>query len=562
MRRKIYRSMLLTVLLAALCIGLLLMLSLYQLFTGQLRNSLSSELKFMAAAVNQAREPQVLFEAFDGSSTRLTWIDADGNVRYDSDANASRMENHLDRPEIQEALKDGFGSSSRFSTTLGKETLYFAARLEDGGILRMSSAQTSVVGLILQMLQIFIMVALAVVILSMVLSHRITDSIIRPLNHLNLDDPVDNAVYEELTPLLSSLAAKNRQIARQMRELQKRQTEFAAITENMSEGLVLMNAQGGVLSMNRSAAHLFNAGDRAFSGEYVLSLCRNLDLSRAINAAIEGHANTQVMELNGRHYELIATPVRAGSDLTTGIVLLIPDITDRYDAEKTRREFTANVSHELKTPLTTILGYTELLLSGMAPAEESMNFAALIHTAAKQLLQLIEDTIHLSHLDESDGQKPEFESVSLLETARNVCQHLQLPADQKKVTLYVEGDNATVNGVPRMLEEAIYNLADNAIKYNKEGGSVTLCVEQTADGPLLRVIDTGIGIAPEHHEKIFERFYRVDKSHSRETGGTGLGLAIVKHVAQIHGARLKVISTPGKGTEIAMLFPSSVQRVS
>ena len=299
-----------------------------------------------------------------------------------------------------------------------------------------------------------------------------------------------------------------------------------------------------------------------FPGEYVLSLCRNLELSRAVNAAIEGHANTQVMELNGRHYELIATPVRSGSDLTTGIVLLIPDITDRYDAEKTRREFTANVSHELKTPLTTILGYTELLLSGMAPAEEAMNFAALIHTAAKQLLQLIEDTIHLSHLDESGGQKPEFESVSLLETARNVCQRLQLPADQKKVTLHAEGDNAAVNGVPRMLEEAIYNLADNAIKYNKEGGSVTLCVEQGADGPILRVVDTGIGIAPEHHEKIFERFYRVDKSHSRETGGTGLGLAIVKHVAQIHGARLKVISAPGQGTEIAMLFPPSVQRVS
>lgn len=557
MKRKIYRSMVLTVTIAVVCIGLMLMLTMYQLFTRQLRTSLSGELNFLAAAMDQIEDPAPLFDELDDSKTRLTWIDEEGRVLYDSASDADKMENHLLRPEVQDTLESGSGSSRRYSATLGQETHYFATRLANGNILRLSGTQTSVLGMLLQMLQLFIVIVVSVTVLSMIISSRITSSIIRPLNHLNLDDPANNVVYEELTPLLASLSSKNRQIAQQMFKLQKQQIEFAAITENMSEGLLLLNGRGGVLSMNRSAMMLFDAEGKAFSGEYVLMLHRNLELSRVVNAAIEGRASTQIMELNGRHYELIATPVLSGEgSAVTGIVLLIPDITHRYDAEKMRREFTANVSHELKTPLTSILGYTELILNGMVPPEGTQECCTNIYNSAKQLLQLIDDTIRLSHLDESSGRKIELEPVSLSTIARNTCESLKLLAEQKGIQLSVGGDECTVQGSPRLLQEAIYNLVDNAIKYNVTNGSVTVQTKNTPEGVVVRVSDTGIGISLEHHGKIFERFYCVDKSHSRETGGTGLGLSIVKHVVQLHNAQLRVKSTPGKGTEITMTFPA------
>ena len=553
MKARIYRSTVAIVLASLLVFSLILSAGLYFVFARSFQAQLHSELSLLSAAMNRSPEPDEVFSlwAEQSGSFRLTLIAPDGTVLADTGADASQMENHAARSEIASALETGFGASHRQSATLDEMTFYLAQRLDDGRVLRLAGAQRSVFSVLAGALLCLAVAVPPTLLASSALSGHTTRSILRPIDALNLDRPADNEIYDEFTPLLLRLSAQNRRIESQMQELERRQREFVAITENMSEGLVILNARGEILMMNRSARSIFRAGEADYTGQYMLSLHRSTELMDVIRSAESGEASSELMRMGGRVLQLIASPVVENGE-TQGILLLIPDVTERVEAERNRREFSANVSHELKTPLTSILGYAELMQSVLVPPEDTARFAGQIHDAAQRLLQLVEDIIHLSRLDEA--APVEIESVDLARLAQSVCERLQPRAEAAGLTFRTDLTPATVQGSAQMIDELLTNLIDNAIKYNRPNGDVTVAVAPTAVGARLSVRDTGIGIAPEHREKIFERFYRVDKSHSRAIGGTGLGLSSVKHIAAFHHAPISLQSEPGVGTEIAVEF--------
>lgn len=557
MKERIYRSNVAVALASLLVFSLILSVGLYFVFAGRFQQHLSSEVRLLAAAMNRSDDPDAVFAGWaEDSGSRLTLIGADGAVLGDSVASAP-TDNHFNRPEVAQALQDGFGTSRRQSATLDEMTFYAAQRLSDGRVLRLAGSQQSVFSVLMRAFLCFFLALPLTLAISSVLAGKTTRAILRPIDALDLDHPSDSEIYDEFTPLLSRLSAQNRRIESQMRELERRQREFAAITDKMSEGLIILNARGEILTLNSSARKIFRAGDADYAGQYVLLLHRSTELMNAIQRAREGESSSELMRLNGRVYQLIASPV-VESGATQGILLLIPDVTDRAEAERGRREFSANVSHELKTPLTSILGYAELIQSGMAPEADSRRFAGQIYDAARRLLQLVEDIIHLSRLDE--GAPARFESVDLARVAEAVCQRFQSQADAAGVSLKLSARPAAVDAVPHMADELLTNLVDNAIKYNRPGGDVTVEVSPEGHGARVRVRDTGIGIAQEHQDKIFERFYRVDKSHSREIGGTGLGLSIVKHIAAYHHAAIDIDSELGRGTVLTVSFPAHHDR--
>ena len=549
MTRKIFRSIVLvagTVLLASL---LLILGYLYDFFGGVQETQLKDELTLASAAVESTGGDYLAQLSSD--RFRLTWIAADGSVLYDTQADASSMESHADREEVQQALKTGEGESTRYSATLLQKTLYYARRLGDGTVLRISVSRATAGLLILGVLQPMLLVLAAALILSGVLARRLSKRIVDPLNRLDLDHPLHSGSYEELAPLLGRINQQHREISSQLRTLRRKTDEFDQITGSMKEGLVLLDNAGVVLSINPAAQKLYGVS-RASVGQDFLTVDRSRDMSRAIADAVKnGHSEVR-SERGGRAYQFDLSRIESGGE-TVGAVLLAFDVTDQEYAERSRREFTANVSHELKTPLQGIIGSAELIGSGMVKPEDLPRFVGHIHDEASRLVTLIDDIIRLSQLDEG-GELP-TEEVDLLALSRET-ESLRPAAEKKHVTLEVSGESAPVMGVRRLLYEIVYNLCDNAIKYNVEGGSVrveTVCGPETVQ---LTVSDTGIGIAPDQQERVFERFYRVDKSHSKASGGTGLGLSIVKHAVQLHRGTIALQSEPGKGTCIRVCFPA------
>ena len=521
---------------------------LYQYFGNVQENQLKDELSLAASATEQLGESYL--ESLDSDRYRLTWIDADGTVLFDSFADATAMENHADREEIKEALVFGTGSSTRQSSTLTEQTIYEATRLEDGSVLRISVSRATAFVLVLGMLQPITIVLVIAIVLSAWLAHRMAKRVVEPLNKLNLDKPMENDVYEELSPLLHRIHAQHMEIKSQMRTLKHKQDEFDQITENMKEALVLLDNSGRIISLNPAARILFNAV-MACIGEDFLTVERKQNMRLALDEAkAQGHSEFRDKK-NGREYQFELSRIDS-DEKNHGMVILAFDITEQVNAEKHRQEFTANVSHELKTPLQSIIGSAELMENGIVKEEDAPRFVGYIRKEASRLVTLIDDIIRLSQLDE--GTDMPREDVDLRVLSEEVCETLSDAAKMKNISLEVTGDAGVINGVRRLLYEVVYNLCDNAIKYNNPGGSVKVSVEQKPGTVCLSVQDTGIGISSEHQDKIFERFYRVDKSHSKQSGGTGLGLSIVKHAVLYHRGKICIESKLNQGTIISVVF--------
>ncbi len=552
MTKKIFRSICLVAIAVFFASAALFLGVLYNYFGNVRQTQLKTQTELAAQGVENAGEKY--FEGLDAKGYRITWIGADGEVLFDSEASTAEMENHLEREEIKEALGSGYGESSRYSATLMERTLYSARRLSDGTVVRLSVAQNTMLTLLLGMTQPIAMIIVIAVALSFFLAYRLSKHITEPLNRLNLDDPLNNEGYDELSPLLRRIDAQQRQIRTQADELRKKQEEFEAVTENMTEGIVVLNTKGTVLSINHAAAGLFDTTN-ACIGRHMLSVNRSMEISDLLSEMEKGVRAEKTMELKGRKYQLDASPVSEDGSVT-GAVLLVLDVTEKERAEQMRREFTANVSHELKTPLQIIAGSAELLSNGIVKEEDRMGFYTRIQGEAQRMIRLVEDIIRLSHLDEG-ADDMQREEADLFALADETIKSLQAEAEGAHVAVNLDGEPAVVDGVPQLLQSIIFNLCDNAIKYNRENGNVTVTVKEKSGCAVLSVADTGIGILPEHQERIFERFYRVDKSRSKELGGTGLGLSIVKHAARLHNAKIELNSAEGKGTEITVTFPKS-----
>ncbi len=549
MTRKIFLSIMAAAAVVLLCSVLIIMGCLYDYFGGVQERQLEDELALAQTGVECSGKTYL--KALEGESYRLTWIAPSGEVLFDSQADESSMENHAQREEVRQALETGEGQSSRYSSTLLEKTIYYAKKLTDGSVLRISISRATAGVLVMGMLQPMLVVLAAALILALVLAKRIAARIVAPLNRLDLEKPLENDTYEELSPLLTRINQQRRQIDAQLRTLQQKKDEFDQITASMNEGLVLMNEKGTVLSINPAARELFHAEPDCVGRDF-LTVERSHEISCAIRRALEeGHAELRV-ERGGHEYQLDISRIESEGTVI-GAVLLAFDVTEQAFAERNRREFTANVSHELKTPLQSIMGSAELIENGLVKQEDMPRFVGHIRTEAARLVTLIEDIIRLSQLDEG-GELP-FEPVDLKKLAEEASASLASAAAEKQVTIRVHGDDRQITTVRRLASEIVYNLCDNAVKYNREGGSVDVTIGGTAHGAVVTVQDTGIGIPPEHQSRVFERFYRVDKSHSRQSGGTGLGLSIVKHAVQYLGGRIELESQPGKGTTMRVHFP-------
>ena len=544
MTSKIFRSTVLVAVIVLLCSLGIVMGVLYNHFTDVQVQQLKNELSLAVTGTEQYGN--AFLENVEADRFRVTWIDTDGTVLFDTQVDQTTMENHADREEILEAFETGCGSAVRNSTTLTEQTYYEAQRLQDGTVLRISTNQESAWALMMDMLWPVVLVAVLAIGLSALLARRMAKNIVEPLNKLDLEQPLKNDVYEEISPLLHRIHRQHRQIAEQIDQLNRKANEFQQITSHMQEGLVLLDSEGTIISINPAAKALFEAEDD-YVGKNFLTIDRTSSMRNAVNDALDKGRGYAKLDRNGRNYQFDLSRIESDGAVI-GAVVLAFDITERLNAEQMRREFSANVSHELKTPLQGIIGSAELLESGMVKREDEVRFVGHIKKEASRLVSLIQDIIRLSQLDE--GVELPKEKVDMLELAEDVKAILESSAAEKQVTVHISGKGFCVEGVRRMLHEAVYNLCDNAIKYNVPGGSVTI----HADDNRLIVSDTGIGISAEHKDRIFERFYRVDKSHSKASGGTGLGLSIVKHAVAYHKAEITLESTPGKGTSITIQF--------
>jgi len=544
MTNKIFRSTVFVAVVVLLCSLGIVMGVLYNHFTGVQVEQLKDELSLAVTGTEQ--HGNAFLENVEANRFRVTWIDTDGTVLFDTQVDQTAMENHADREEIREAMETGSGSAVRTSSTLMEQTFYEAKRLSDGTIVRISTSQDSAWSLMVDMLWPIILISLLSIGLSALLARRMARKILEPLNRLDLEQPLKNDVYEEVSPLLHRIHRQRNQITAQMEELRRKADEFEQITGHMQEGLVLLNSEGTILSINPTAKKLFDAGDDCV-GKNFLMIDRSRGMRTAVNDALDKGRGSARGSKNGRNYQFDLSRI-ASDGAVIGAVVLAFDITERLNAEQLRREFSANVSHELKTPLQGIIGSAELLENGLVKPEDAPRFVGHIRREASRLMNLIEDIIRLSQLDE--GVELPIERVDMLQLSQDVKAILDASAAEKQVAITVSGAGFAVEGVRRMLHEMVYNLCDNAIKYNIPGGSIRIHVEQNR----LTVSDTGIGIPAEHQARVFERFYRVDKSHSKASGGTGLGLSIVKHAAAYHNAALHLESIPGKGTAITVTF--------
>lgn len=555
MTRKIFQSII-AVVISVLLLSLALITGvLYNHFETTMLDQLRTTAQF--AEQGMEREGMAYFDDLHAQNCRVTWIAADGTVKYDNRSNPKTMENHADRQEVREAMENDSGTSVRRSSTLSEHTMYYAKRLSDGTVLRLSMSQRSVLFLMGGMLSPLVFIFLAACLLAGVLSYRVSKKIVKPLSKIDLKHPEQVETYDELSPFLQRIAAQNREIDARMAEIRKQQQEFSMITENMSEGLFVVDRNYQILSYNKSAMQIFGMDPRQ-EHENLLAVNRSEGFRNAVDSALKGRHTQENLELNGRVYQIIANAVCQPdfAEDMVGAVILVLDVTEKEAQEQYRREFTANVSHELKTPLTSISGIAEIIRNGIVKPEDIPHFAGKIYDESQRLITLIGDIIKLSRLDEN--QVPmERETVDMLEMARDVVQQLSSVARKSGVTLVANGSHGQVQGVRQVLGEMVYNLCENAVKYNRAGGRVWVDVQQVADHVVLRVKDTGIGIPAAEQGRIFERFYRVDKSHSKAVGGTGLGLSIVKHGAALHHATISVSSEPEQGTEITLTFPAA-----
>lgn len=523
---------------------------LHEHFTAQVMQVLRSEAQLISEGIRIGGNAY-LAQIADGKN-RVTLIDTDGTVLFDTEGNIAEMENHLNRTEVQEAIFSGEGQASRMSGTIGKKTLYYALRLDDGRILRVAAETRAVWTLVLGVVHPLVMVLLITAVMAAFLSRRISDRVVAPINSIALNDPELEEPYEELAPLIQKIRSQNNSIRRQMQELERRQTEFSIITEHMREGFLIIDSSYELLSCNHAALDLLGCTQEHANGRNLLAMNRNAQLRTALETALDGTHCEQLMEQDARQYQIVANPVTAAGKVI-GVIVIMLDVTEKSRNEQIRREFTSNVSHELKTPLTTIYGISDMLCSGMVKEVDVKGFSETIRSESQRMIRLIEDILRLSQLDEGNTSG-ETGTISLRKLAEHTAERLGYTAEQAGVTLILAGEDAQVQGIPAVLEEMLYNLTDNAIKYNRMGGTVILRIGTDNGHSFMEVKDTGIGIPEAEQERVFERFYRVDKSHSRKIGGTGLGLSIVKHGAMVHGAQIILNSEVGKGTVVRILF--------
>ena len=550
MTKKIFKSIMFVCALV-LAVGLAAVMGiLYSNFDGQMRKELSKEAAYLTYGVEQQGVDYL--KNIKDKSARITYIDQDGTVLFDNEADVSEMKNHSDRTEFQKAEKYGAGESSRYSDTLSEKTIYYALRLKDGTVLRVSGTQDSVLALVENLIFPLCGLLCLMLILSGIMASAISKRIVKPINELDLESPEENRIYEELSPLLSKIHRQNREIQNQLELAKQQQEEFALITENMQEGLIVIDKYTMILSANSSAWNLFHM-DRVCQGESVYCLDREEEFRHAIEQVLSGEHTELVLKLNGSDIQLIANPVIRDKK-TEGAVVLLVNVTEKLERESLRREFSANVSHELKTPLTSISGFAEIMQGGLVKNEDIPKFAGRIYKESQRLLQLVEDVIQISQLDEEKTSYV-WEPVDVYQVCKNAFESLKEKAKRLNVHLYICGERMKMEAVRTLLEEAIYNVCDNAIKYNRNDGSVSVFLTQTAQEIQIVVKDTGVGIPKEDQNRVFERFYRVDKSHSKEIGGTGLGLSIVQHAVGALKGSVILRSEEGNGTEICMKFP-------
>ena len=553
MRKKIFNNMCLLALVTILLSSLLITFVYYGNSDARMKAEVREEARYIRGAVELSGKDYL--ETVKNTPNRITLIDTDGTVLFDNQADPAAMENHSDRQEVKQAVTAGAGEATRMSGTLSEKKFYYAIKLENGQILRIASETASVFAAVLSMLPWIIGIAVLVAVITVLFSNFLTKKIVTPINRLDLNHPADNVVYDELSPLLSKINRQNEVIDQQIRSLREKQEEFTSITENMSEGFLVLDKNTDILSYNTSALRLLGADAApAESHESALALNRSAGFRSAVDAALSGSRSEQLVRQGGRCCQVMANPVLREGEVE-GAVVVILDITEREERDNLRREFTANVSHELKTPLTSISGFAEIIQNGIVKPEDIPRFAGNIYVESQRLISLVDDILNLSRLDEADVQL-EWEDFDLAALARDVAGRLKDSAKKNGVVITVIGDKTMINGVKSIVDEMLYNLLDNAVKYNKKNGRVTVTIENDQNGPTLAVTDTGIGIPQSDVDRVFERFYRVDKSHSKQIGGTGLGLSIVKHGAAFHNAKVSLESTEGKGTTVRLAFPN------
>lgn len=550
MTKRILRSILLVaVLVLAASTGATLGI-LYYHFGGQLEEELRREASYLSVSVE--KEGIEAFDDLPADAERVTYIDTDGTVLFDNRADENGMENHGDREEVKEALEQGSGRAVRNSDTLSQRTLYYALRLSDGKVLRVSSTQYNIPGLMGGMIQPLLIILILMAALSAWIAYRVSRGIVEPINQLDLDHPEDNQVYDEIAPLLTKINRQQKQIRREIADAKRQQEEFSIITENMEEGFVILDVHTEVLSYNSSALKLLGA-EESRERRSILAMNRSQEFQRIVEQVLSGRHVITMLELGDRSCQIAANPVFHDNEVS-GAVLLILDVTERMKGEQMRREFTANVSHELKTPLTSISGFAEIISDGFVKPEDTRKFAGRIFKEAQRLITLVNDVIKISQLDE--GKLPyEREETDLYELCREILRRMEERASAAGVHLYLKGPHKKITTVQTILDEVLNNLCDNGIKYNKKGGNLTVTIEEGEGETRISVEDQGIGIPAEDQKRVFERFYRVDKSHSKAIGGTGLGLSIVKHGAMYLGAEVKVESNLGKGSTFTLVLP-------
>lgn len=556
MTKKIFKSIFFTSIITVVVCLVLMMGVLQPYFFSQIKKELANEASFVSAGVENVGIEY--FNNFNSNiNSRITWISADGTVIYDTTESADRMENHSDREEFKEALENGTGESERYSKTLAQKTMYYAMRLNDGTVIRVSSERYTSFVLVLDMIRPIVFILAVMLALSVMLSNAMARNIVKPINEIDLEKPDIDEAYEEISPLLRKINRQNKTIAKQMRNLREKQNEFNTITQNMCEGFLLIDKKTELLSYNSAALDMLGAdASNVEVNKSVYYINRSESFRICVEKALSGKSIEKKFTLNGRIYNILANPVfsdKESGKVVDGAVLVILDVTEKELRDEMRHEFTSNVSHELKTPLTSIYGISEMLMSGMVKPEDVERFAGDIYAESGRMIALINDIIKLSQLDENSIVEQK-EPVDLYDSAAIVIERLSVSAQKRGIAINLEGEHAIISGVPSMISEIIYNLCDNAVKYNKENGSVTVKIINDAKHPKLIVEDTGIGISSEHLDRVFERFYRVDKSHSRKIGGTGLGLSIVKHSVMYHNGNINIESKPDVGTKITIIF--------
>lgn len=553
MTRKIFKNIFLVTFLSVILSLILIITAIYGAFEGRMQEQNKTEALYIADALNRLSDTDAYLQTVAQGKSRITLVAPDGTVLFDDTLSGdSPVDNHLNRPEIQEALELGRGSSERTSSSLREKTFYYALRLENGSVLRISDTRSSIIGILVSLMGYFVIIIVGIAIFALLLARKVSRNIVSPLNELNLDNPLENNTYDEISPLLRRIDKQNELIRGHIQDITLRQKEFDFVVNNMREGLALLDSNLNILSMNTSARKILDCTDVEIEGKSILAVNRSIQIQNMLLKSQQNMPSEETIYINNKLYELYANPF--GEDAhSSGTVLFIVSANEKKEAEKLRREFSANVSHELKTPLTSISGYAEIMRDGLADQKDTADFASRIHEEANRLISLVDDIMKLSRLDENSiGENAQ--RIDLLSLCHDIVSRLEPVFSKKQVTVLVEGEAQYVTGVRQILDEMIFNLLENAIKYNKPEGVVNIHLSKEQGKVIFRISDTGIGIPRDYHDKVFERFYRVDKSHSKDTGGTGLGLAIVKHAAFYHGAEIFLSSQENEGTAIEVHF--------